>query len=456
MDEVVPRLPVREARDVAHDTPRGGRSRARGRHAAWILAVSLAAGALTFLVFQLRPVRYGATATVRIRPLVKAAGGNAQGQASAQDLLGLAGAVPIGFDAYRALALSPSTLKATLARLPDPPAGLGPDTLARHLSLAKVSGGGATPLLLRQSVADRDPRLAAALANAWARASTAAVSASIAGELADLHKALASKVVTASDAVDAAQATWSAFQSNDRRSSLRAQLSALDTRIAAAQQRLDALQRDIAAAKGSQRLVQAVLQARRQGGSADLTSQVGALASAGVIDPTLAADLTRALAAAPGGRAQSPQDAATVVARTRLQRQAAALAGYVAERTTTQKQLASFVKTQAQLRSELAGEQSDAARLQRQLDAATAAYQRIASLTPLVDAAGTLAGDTATVLAQASVPARAPGRRTLSALVAALTAGLLALLTGVLLRAALAGQRLEAAVPDARPDRAEA
>jgi len=420
---------------------------------AWILALSLAAGAVTFLAMHLQPVRYRATATVRLTPLQPPQAPSTSGQdpSATQNVLNLAGIAQIGFDAYRTLALSQDTLHATLAAMDTVPHGLTTANLADDLTMSKLAGGGNDPLVIAQSVTYGNPRIAADLANAWATASAAAVRTAIAGDMKHLDQTLATQLVTASDALNAAQTKWSAFQKTDDRTSLQAQLTALDGRVTGAQQRLDALERMMASTQAKQSMLRAIVQARTHGDATSLTTQVGALASAGAIAPTLAGALTRALADTPGGMAQSPQDAATVVARAQLQQQAGDLAGYVAERATIRKQLAGFAQQQSDLRARLANQQMNAEQLQRQLDSATSSYQQLASVTPVLQAAGTLAPEMASLFSRASLPEAPLGHRTVMAAVVAFVLAFFVATLGVFLRAAVVEESRAAPPPGDGP-----
>lgn len=418
---------------------------------AWILAVSLAAAAAAFLVVQLRPDRYRATATVRVATLrPDPAGGQGRGASSArQGLIDLTGIARIGFDAYRTLAFAPTTLKAALEDVPSVPGGFTASKLQWATSLSRRSAG-TGPLLVAHTVRSRDPQVAAALANAWAGATAAAVRTSLASDTAHLSESLSSQLVAASDAVNAAQARWTAFQMKDDRTDLNAQLGALEGRITAAQQRLDVLERRVASSQARQTLLRAIVQARSRGDATSLTTQVGALASSGAIASPLAADLTSALANVPGGMAQSPQDAATVVARAQLQRQVGDLAADVAERATVRKQLAGFRKERSDLRAELADRQRTADELRRQLDAATRTYRQLTGVTPLLQAANALAPEMAAVFSEATASQRPARRRGWAVALAAFAAVFLATMAAELARTGRAdvraGRKAEARV----------
>ena len=421
-----------------------GPSRARmlRRVLAASLAVSLAAGASAFLATRLRAERYRATATVRLSTLGPrpAVGQGAGAEAARQDLIDLTGIARIGFDSYRALAFAPASLRAALAAVPTVPSAPTASALARAASLTRLSSGGdGGPLVVAHTVTDRDPAVAATLANAWARATAAAVRRTVATDTAHLSESVSGQLVSASDAVNAAQTRWTAFQRGDDREHVRAQLSGLEGRITAAQDRLDVLERRIAASQARQTMLRAIVQARTHGEPSSLTAQVAALASAGAIASTLATDLTRALADVPGGMAQSPQDAATVVARTQLQSRAGDLAADVAERSTVGKQLAGLQKLRSDLQAQLADEQRTAEELRRRLDAATRTYQQLARVSPLLQAANALAPEMASVLSAAAPPQRPVARRSGLVTLAASGTAFLLMLVGTLARAGLLG-----------------
>ncbi len=409
----------------------------RGWRLISLVSVGVAAVALAFML--LLPTRFEATASVRVAPL-KVQGQTLQNGQVQNDIVDVNSVTQVGFDAYRTIALSNDVLSAALKAVPNTPAGLTAKQLAASATVTKVSGASGEPLILAQSVTWGVPAQAAALANAWAQASATAVQATVGRSLGHVRTTLDDQLGSLSTALDKAEATWAAFQKQDARTSLQAQLDALDTRTTTAQQQLDELDRQIATAKAQQALLQGVIDARGQGSAAGLDAQMQALSAQGVLPSGLARQLSDALASVPGGPGLADQDLATLVARAQLQQQAADLAGYVAERSTIVDQLDGFAHQASVLRDQLASQQQTAQRLQRQLDTATQAYDQVAQAAPLVDVADKLVPSMAGVFSSASVPASPQPRRTAVVTAVAFILALFATVLFVFLRAAVADE----------------
>ena len=401
----------------------------------WILGVSLAVAAVAFVAMHFRPARYQATATVRVTPLQVNPQNQQNGQP--QSLLDVNSVTQIGFDAYRTIALSHGVLARTLEAVSPAPPGLTTKLLAKAVSISKVTGGGADPLIVSQSVTWHDPELAATLANAWATASADAAQASVGQSVGKVRSSLDTQLTSLSSALDAAQAKWATFQKQDARSSLQAQLDALNTRTTTAQEKLDELDRNIATAKAQQSILQAVVDARSQGKPAALDAQMQALANQGVLSQSLAQQLGNAIASVPGGPGLANQDLATLVARAQLQQQTSELAGYVAERQTVQTQLDGFAKQASDLRSQLATQQQTAQQLQRQLDGATQTYDNVAQTAPLLDVADKLVPSMAGLFNSASAPEQPQSSRTAVVTAVAFVLAFFVMVLFVFLRAAV-------------------
>jgi uncharacterized protein involved in exopolysaccharide biosynthesis len=403
----------------------------------WILGASVAVAVIAFAVMHLQPQRYQATATVRVAPL-QVQGQTLQNGQIQQDMIDVNSVTQIGFDAYRTVALShgvlSSAVKATPATAPD----YGPKQLAENATVTKVSGGGSDPLIVSQEVTATSPERAAALANAWAQASADAARASIGNALGGVRTTMNAQLGSLSAALDRAEAQWASFQKQDERSSLQAQLDSLNTRTTTAQEKLDELDRNIATSKAQQALLQAVVDARSLGKPAALAAQMQALSDQGVLSPALAQQLSAAIASVPSTVGASGQDLATLVARAQLQQQTADLAGYVAERATVGQQLDGFSKQASELRTTLATQQQTAQRLQRQLDSATQAYDKVSQTAPLIDIADKLVPSMAGVFNAASVPEQPVSRRSAVVTVVAFVLTFFAMVLFVFLRAAVA------------------
>lgn len=380
----------------------------------WIVGVSLAVAVVAFAAVHFRPHRYQATATVRVAPLkleaqTQQAQQNAQTQTPIVDVNSI---TQMGFDAYRTIALSNATLATTLkaAQAAAPNATI--KQLTKAVSLGKVSGNANQPLIVSQTVTWSQPAVAAALANAWAQASATAARTSVSGAVGSVRATMDAQLTALSNALDTAESNWTGFQKQDDRTAVQAQLQALDQRTAAAQTRLDELDREIATTQARQSMLRSIVTARSQGTPADLKAQLQALVTEGALEPKLAGQLSEALASVPGGASAARQDLPTVVARAQLQQDAASLAGDAAERKVVEQQLSSFSKESASLQGKLATEQQTAQRLQRQVTAATQAYDQVASTAPLLDTADKLVPSMASVFSPASSPQEPLSRRT--------------------------------------------
>ena len=377
----------------------------------WILGVSVGIAVLAFAVLQLQPERYQATATVRVSPL-QVQGQTLQNGQLQQNMIDVNSVTQIGFDAYRTVALSHDVLASAVKATPSLPSDFGAKQLAESVTVTKVSGGGSDPLIVSQEVTSTDPKRAAALANAWANASADAARSSIGKALGGVRSTMNSQLTSLTTALTQAETQWAGFQKQDDRSSLQAQLDALDTRTTSAQEKLDELDRSVATAKAQQAMLQSVVAARSQGKPADLAAQMQALSSQGVLSPELAQQLTDVIASVPSTPGAASQDLATLVARAQLQQRTADLAGYVAERRTVGQQLDGFSKQASDLRSQLAAQQQTAQQLQRQLDSAQQAYDKVSQAAPLIDVADKLVPSMAGVFNAASVPEQPTGQRT--------------------------------------------
>ena len=402
----------------------------------WVLTVSVVVALATFAVMLLLPKRYKASATVRLSP-IQVQGQTLQNGQIQQDLIDVNSVAQMGFDGFRTIALSHAVLSSAVKATPALSADFGTKQLAQVVNVVKVSGGGTDPLMVSLDVTTADPRQAAALANAWAKASAAATRTTIGNALSGVRNTMDSQLSSLTAALNQAEAAWASFQKQDERSSLQAQLDGLDTRTTTAQATLDILDRNIATARAQQGVLRAVIAARSQGTPADLSAQMQALSNNGVLSASLAQELTDALASVPNVPGTSNQDLATLVARAQLQQRTADLAGYVAERSTVSEQLDSFAKKASDLRDQLAAQQQTAQDLQRKVTGAQGAYDQVSRTAPLIDVADKLVPSMAGVFDPASVPERPARRHTIVATVVAFILAFFAMALFVFVRAAV-------------------
>ena len=393
----------------------------------WIVGVSIVVAALAFVVKIAQPHTYETSANVQVSPLqlTKAAGST----------LDLSSVTQVDFETYKAIATSQPVLAATLKAVPSAPKDLTPQALSAKVSISQVGKG--TPLVVNQAVTLTDGKLAAQIANAWAKASADAVRASVSKNVQDVASKLSGQQAALLDALNSAESKWAAFQKMDDRSTLQAQLSSLDNETTSAQAKVLSLDRNIASAKAEQQMLESIVQARQQGNPADVQTQLQALADGGVLSNSQRSALANAVSSLPDGAGLASQDVATVVARAQLQQSAQNLAGYVAERQTLQTQLQAFGQQATDLRSKLADLNQQANDLQRALNQATSSYNDIAQAAPTTDAIAKLVPAMVNVLNTASVPIKPQPRHTVVTTAVALVLAFFVMVLFVFLRAAV-------------------
>lgn len=399
----------------------------------WILAVAAAVAAATFLVMWSRPHRYEATATAQVNPLTITSPNGTANQ------LDIGVVTAIGFGAYERIALSAPVLQATIRTAPSAAEGLTPTSLARDVSVHDASGGH-RPLVVTHTVELKGPSQATALANAWAGVTVDHVRAMLAANVKDVTSKLNDHLDSLRGALDRAQADWQSFEKTDDRSSIRAELSSLDGQTTSLQNRLRAIDRSIARSRAADQMTRSVVQARADGHPADVRTQLRALGDAGAIDPAQADALSNAIASLPNGVSAADQDVATLLARTQLQQDARALAADVAERQTAATQLASFSKTQADLRAELSSLDLRASQLQSDLGQAKQAFDSVYQVSPEAMAVADLVPAMASTVAPASEPLEPIPHHTVTATAVAFVLAFFAMVLAVFLRAAVIEQ----------------
>ena len=393
-----------------------------------ILAVTLAVAVIAYGVSRLGAPSYQARAVVQVTPL--------QLNRVVSDAVDLSGVATVTFDAYRAVAFGTDVLAATRSALEGdsvPTAGL-----REHLTLERITTTTSGPLVVAQQASARTAAASAAISNAWAAATADALRSAVAGSLDDLSSTLTRQEDALGKRLDQAEAAWTEFLATDDRDALSAQLTALEERRTAAQQRVDFLHRLEAASVGRQRVLSGIVGARGGSGSADVDGQLRALSAQGVLPEDLAGALQQALAASPPAGVPADQDLATLVARVELQNDVADLAAYEAELGTIATELDGLDARASDLRRRSATLEGRSASLSRDLASAQAAYQQVAGLTPGLGVAQDLAANGARVMLQASPPAQAQPRRSLALSAVAALIAFLGATVFVFLRAAVA------------------
>ncbi len=403
-----------------------------------IVVVTIVAAAAAFLVVGLRPERYRAEAVVRVT--VPQLGGG-----------GLPVDTTVGFDTYRRVAMSATVLNDALGRLDD--AALDLRALRSAGSVERVNEGNGGALVAAMGVTLPSPVRAAAAANAWAAAASDAIRASLRANIEGVRASVENDLSQRGEALTQAEAAWEAFTATDERDALNAQLRGLDTRRLADEQRIDDLDRQIAATRARQEITTAIVAARQGGSPAPVEQQLQALQQAGVLDEASASALASAVALTPDARVAGA-DLATVVARVRLQDDAATLAANSAERQAITARIAGLQTEADRLRGRLAALGSKASAAQRELESARTAYQQLEPMAPQLVALLGLAQTSPSILDAATPPPRPVGRGRGPITAAAAAVAFFVMLFLVLARAAIAEPRDARAAPRATPPRA--
>ena len=400
----------------------------RGGFAA-IVIVTIIVGGAAFVYLSSKPARYEAAATVQVV---------APQPSTTGDLANLIPQVALGTQAYTSLANSSSVLHSAF-----PNASNDPDELRRlsgslELKAIDASDQARGQLTLEHKATADTAQVAARRANAWASASAAAAVGTM-RETVDAAVASSTRQVEARKAaLDQAQAAWAEFSKDDARAALRSQLDQLALQQAATRSRLNELDGQIAANAAQQALLIAATAARGGTSSSSLATQLRALVDAGALPEDTAAGLREALSQLPPGATSGGQDLVNLVSRARLETVTAELAGQVAERAELRAGADQAEAEGVSLRARLSDLEERAAAPQTALNVARVAYDRVASVMPLLSLQQAMVADAAHVIIAAAPPLRpTPTNRLTITIAAALVAGLLATIL-VFLRAAVA------------------
>ncbi|HRQ11307.1 MAG TPA: Wzz/FepE/Etk N-terminal domain-containing protein [Trueperaceae bacterium] len=400
----------------------------RGGFAA-IVIVTIIVGGAAFVYLSSKPARYEAAATVQVV---------APQPSTTGDLANLIPQVALGTQAYTSLANSSSVLHSAF-----PNASNDPDELRRlsgslELKAIDASDQARGQLTLEHKATADTAQEAARRANAWASASAAAAVGTM-RETVDAAVASSTRQVEARKAaLDQAQAAWAEFSKDDARAALRSQLDQLALQQAATRSRLNELDGQIAANAAQQALLIAATAARGGTSSSSLATQLRALVDAGALPEDAATGLREALSQLPPGATSGGQDLVNLVSRARLETVTAELAGQVAERAELRAGADQAEAEGVSLRARLSDLEERAAAPQTALNVARVAYDRVASVMPLLSLQQAMVADAAHVIIAAAPPLRpTPTNRLTITIAAALVAGLLATIL-VFLRAAVA------------------
>lgn len=369
-----------------------------------ILLISIVAAVMTFIVLSFLPSVYEAESTALVTPPAITID-------RVQNLT-FNPSSDITFEAYETLAQSRGVLEATVAAVP-----------AAKLEYNKLSGsvkklvgpdrpGQLSSLLVTHSVKNKDPELAAALANAWASNTLDTVSASLLANIAPLSETTQREFAGLSNNLQAAEQALADFDASDTSLSLAASTQQLARLIADAEASLSS---------------QGNLEARAE--FSDTVSQT--LLSSSYTN------LSQAVAAAEA-RLASLETASGLSREAALQR--AELAGLRAQLNALDEQLATYQARYSAAQRELAAATQTRRQLERNLANAETAYQAVATLQPFIDYAAALSPSNTSLLNEAAIPSKtANPSKLLGSLIALILAGLLSILF-VFLREAVKGE----------------
>jgi uncharacterized protein involved in exopolysaccharide biosynthesis len=423
-----------------------------------IVIVAAVAAVAAFAYLSTRPAAYVASATVQV---------TAPQPITSGELASLVPQVGMGVQSYTSLAMSNAVLAEALKEAAAAPArreaaeyqggeeatratpdGATAQTtdlealrrLLQSLKLTAIdtSNQSRGQLTIQHTATAGSPTQAADLANAWAQAGARAATAAMLGAV-DVSVTAATRELAAREAeLAVARDAWAAFLKEDARPALQSQLAQLATQQAAARSRLAELDILIVSNGARQALLSAAAAARTEASPEPLEAQVRTLVDAGVLDAATAAGFAAAIAQLPAGVATGDQSVLALVSRARLESLAADLAGQVAERDQLQNDSDRAEREATVLRERLADLELRAATPQDALRNATAAYDRVAAVMPLLTLQQGMVDDAARVIIGASQPLEPKPRNRLTITVAALLVGGLLATLFVFLRAAVA------------------
>lgn len=283
--------------------------------------------------------------------------------------------------------------------------------------------------MVEHSVRGNDPETTAALAEAWALTTLEHVQASQIADLESLRTTTTAELERRKSSLQLTEDSWEAFMAGDERGILRGRLKALTTRIAAAGDRIDALDHDMSRISARQAFLSSQLADGSSDGTTSGVNQLDALTTAGFISEQIASQLRILLEDRPNLAEGLEANLLTVMLRAELQEDTIRLISHQAERVFLEQQLASYETRAETLRGQIAQIETQAVRLRRELLAAGQAYQDVAHLEPLIAFASELSLSSGRLLRSAAVPENPVAlRRFPTTVVATLIAGFLTLL----------------------------
>lgn len=395
----------------------------------WIVVAGLLAGVAAYAIVTVQPDRFRANATVRVAPSPIRVGGDGS--------LSLAPSDDLSFDSYQTIASTPAVVQAVLEEVG---AGVSANRFNSAATLIQVTGPTrtepGTPLIVTHSVTLGDGVLAARLANSWAEQTRRLFGESLATSLDPLGASSGEASRRLLDELDAAESALEAFESGDTSALITERILGLAERINATEERLATIDRQIAAGDARIAFLSEELEALAGGSAGDALRRLRLLESEGVVPAELTGAIAFLLEERPPD-ADLEVDVMTLIGSAQLQQLVTDLAGLDAERASVETQLGELEAQGRALQAELAGLNRQRTRLTREVENATASYQAVAELEPLIEVVAELSSAGGRLLSEASPPpGPVPERRLLIAATAALIGAALATLV-VFLRAAI-------------------
>lgn len=393
-----------------------------------IVIVALLAGAGAFLYATLQPASYEAQATVLVTPTPERRGDDA-GAAIIQR-------TNVNYATYESLAFSQRVLDRTAAEAGIPSAEL--DRFADRLELSNLvdSGQSGSQLIIGHSASAADAESAAALANIWSNTTIEAVTQTMKAILEPIIANNTSTVTELAGNLESLEEEWRAFQDRNDTALLEAELNSFTSRNAAAGERLDTIERDLAANSARQ---QALAEALSAVGT-ELGSQLEAdgdalstlLESRALLSPQAAGEL-RAFMQTAGSDVQLVE----LLLGLELQSRLGEAAALDANRQATISQQAEYAAAAAERRAQIAVLAQERTELERRLRIAESVYSNALDLEPVLSYVSDVLESNVRMLDAAAEPLQpASGGRLLITVIALVVGGLLATVF-VFLRAAV-------------------
>lgn len=399
------------------------------RQGFWLIVlVALIAGAGAFLFASLRPDVFEAEATVLVTPTPER---RIDGAGST-----IIDRTNVDYLTYSSLAFTEPVLNRTMRE-----AGVPLDEYDRfreRLTVSNLAGTAASTsgqIIVRHTATAESGEAAAELANIWAANTIQAVTGTMRAILEPIIINNEQTVSELGDGLRTLEDQWRELRDRDDTALLEAELNSFTARNAGASERLDSIQRDLAANLARQAALTEVLSAAGEVGQeldTDAGSVLALLESRELLSPGAANEL-RAFMQTGGTDTQLVR----LLLGLELQSLTGAAAALEAQRTTTEEQLAEYAASAAERRIAIATLAQERTELERQLRIAETLYTNSLDLEPTLRYVNEMLDTNVQMLDPAAAPQEpSSGGRLMITLIAAVVGGLLATVF-VFLRAAV-------------------